>query len=396
MKDWTTGNKFRLLENGEEFFPRLSAAIDSAEKEVVLRTFIWLEDAVGIDFAGALTRAARRGVDVNVTVDGFGTPGFSEEFLRDLSRAGVKVLSFDPQPTFLHLRTNVFCRLHDKVAVIDRRIAFVGGINICEHHLRSYGDRSLQDYAVEIEGPAVKQIHRSSRGVENGRKASPLRRWRHRLRRLPREIDRPSEDGQALFVTRDNQEHTTDIESMYRLGFRAAKRDVTIANAYFFPSYRFIRDLVSAARRGVKVKLILQGNPDVPISAAAASLLYNHLLSEGIEIYHYTERPLHAKVAVIDGVWATVGSSNLDPTSLGFNLEANVFTLDRGFASALTQSLSRLLETSCESVRESGSPARSFWGRLVPMLIYYLTYKMPRWGRIVLRRGQRTKVLEPS
>jgi cardiolipin synthase len=394
--DWTTGNTFRLLENGEEFFPRLTAAIDRADREILVRTFIWLEDEVGRQVAQSLVRAARRGVEISVTVDGFGSPEFSDQFLKDMRECGIRFLVFDPQPTWLHFHTNVFCRLHDKITIVDRRVAFVGGINICEHHLWRYGDRSLQDYAVEIEGPVVEKIHEVNQRRESDRGRLPIRRLRRRLRRLPREIEQGSGDGQAMFVIRDNADHPSDIESMYRIGFRAARREIVIANAYFFPSHRFIRDLVSAARRGVAVKLILQGNPDVPISVAAASLLYEYLLSHGVRIYRYMARPLHAKVAVIDGIWATVGSSNLDPTSLGFNLEANVFALDRSLAHEIERSLGQLLETACRPVPSGRSSATGFWNRWLPKILFHLTYRMPRWGRTVLRRGQHTVALRPS
>jgi cardiolipin synthase len=182
---------------------------------------------------------------------------------------------------------------------------------------------------------------------------------------------------------------------LYRVALRNAQREVVIACAYFFPGYRFIRALTRAARRGVRVRLILQGRPDIPISALAASVLYDVLLAAGIEVYHYVERPLHAKVAVVDERWATVGSSNLDPTSLGLNLEANVVVLDAAFADALRGSLERLLAHSCERVCYE-VPRKSFLRRLVLMVLYHVTRRMPWWGRWLRRRGQRKERVEPS
>ena len=161
----------------------------------------------------------------------------------------------------------------------------------------------------------------------------------------------------------DRNQHPTDIETMYRVAIRNAKRSIVIVNAYFFPGWRFVRDLRRAAERGVDVLLVMQGKPDRPISVGAASLLYNDLLSMGIRIVRYTERPLHAKVAVIDDRWSTVGSSNLDPLSLSLNLEANVIIDDEEFNRMLSDHLLKL-------IRDHGEPIsmqvvrRSYWWRM--------------------------------
>jgi cardiolipin synthase len=389
-KEWTRGNDLRLLENGEEYYPRLFEAIDAARAEVLCETFIWKEDRTGGELAQRLAAAARRGVTVRVTVDGYGTPGFSEEFLANLHDAGVELLSFDPQPTLFRIRTNPFCRLHQKIAVIDGRRAFLGGINICDDHLREFGCDSKQDFAVEVTGPVVDQIRDY---VDDGillRDGPWWRHWRYWLRKFPDGLHDPDEQAQVLFATRDNSEHPTDIETLYRIAIRNAARDITIANAYFFPGYRFVRDLVDASKRGVRVRLIVQGNPDRPLTIGIASILYDDLAAAGVEIHRYTDRPLHAKVAVIDEIWATIGSSNLDPTSLGLNYEANLFILDRDFNRTLRDSLDRMVEGSCRRfvpVHTQASRLR----RLFAALAYHLTRRMATWGRIAVRRGQRAR-----
>lgn len=389
MSNWTSGNRLRLLENGEQLFPRLFEAIEGARREVLLETFIWLEDDVGRKLLEVLVRAARRGVEVHATVDGYGSPGFTPEFLKRLTSAGIRVDSFDPRPTFLRIRTNILCRLHRKIVVIDGAVAFVGGINFSADHLRTYGEQSKQDYAVEVEGPVVREIHRFCRDGADVNSEPPWRRWRYWLRRFPRRMMHPPEAAQALFVYRDNSGHPTDIETMYRLGIRNAKKSIIIANAYFFPGYRFIRDLRAAADRGVEIKLVMQGKPDRPLSVGAASILYDDLLSAGVRIFRYTERPLHAKVAVIDDHWATVGSSNLDPLSFGLNLEANLFVLDPAFNAALRANLHGLLERSCTEIAAGERPQRSALRRLVLTVGYHLTRRMPSWGRHVPYHEQR-------
>jgi cardiolipin synthase len=390
MRGWTTSNELELLENGEEFFPRAFEAIRMAREEVLVETFIWSEDGVGHELMQALVAAAARGVRVRATVDGYGCPGFSSEFLTRLTAAGVQIYAFDPGPTMFHIRTNLLCRLHRKIVIVDGRLAFVGGINFSDVHLRSFGRESTQDYAVEVRGPIVEQIRDyCSSGADVP--GVPRQRWRYWLRRLPREMRRPSGDGQVLFVIRDNDGHPTDIETMYRLGIRSAKRRIILANAYFFPGYWFIRELSRAGRRGVDVQLIMQGKPDRPVPVAVGSIVYEHLVAAGVKIFQYTERPLHAKVAIIDDHWATVGSSNLDPVSLGLNLEANLFILDGRFNAALRQSLERLIENSCQQLTLDDPSRMSMWRRLLVTIAYHLTRRMTSWGRRM--RTQRLRLM---
>lgn len=140
-----------------------------------------------------------------------------------------------------------------------------------------------------------------------------------------------------------------------------AKREVIIANAYFFPGYRLLHAMRNAARRGVRVKLIVQGEPDMPIVKVGARLLYNYLVKGGVQIYEYRRRPLHGKVALMDDHWATVGSSNLDPLSLSLNLEANLIIHDRQFNQTLRDNLQALIVNDCVRVDESMVPKRTWW-----------------------------------
>jgi cardiolipin synthase len=373
----------RLLENGEEFFPRVLRAIGEAEQEILLETFIWSEDGIGRELLQALVDAAARGVRVRATVDGYGSPGFSEEFLSKLAGADISIDSFDPRPRIFRIRTNPLCRLHRKTVIIDRRIAFVGGINFGDVHLRSFGEQSKQDYAVEAEGPVVRQVYDCCRFTPDAPARIKRRRWRYWLRRFPREMSHPTENAQAIFAVRDNDGHPTDIETMYRIGIRHAKRRIILASAYFFPGYRFIRELRRAARRGAEVCLIMQGKPDRPVAVTAGSIVYEDLMAAGVKIYLYMERPLHAKVAVIDDQWATVGSSNLDPISLGLNLEGNLFILDRDLNESLRNSLERLIEHSCEQLSSGGAQTRVWWRRLILTAAYHFTRRMSSWGRKV-------------
>ena len=325
---WRESHRVELLENGEEFFPRVFELIAQARSEVLLETFIIEDDRIGHQLQQLLIEAAGRGAHVELIADGYGTADLSTASVEAMVSAGVRFRLYDPRPRVFSVRLNLFRRLHRKLVVVDGKIALVGGINFTVQHLREYGAQSKQDYAVEVEGPVVADIHRlitSMPAAEMVPRRLPQRLWRWRRRRASAagSQTRVGSAGAAL-VARDNDRHRNDIERVYRLGIRSARRRIVIANAYFFPGYRLLRDLRNAARRGVDVCLILQGKPDMPIVRTAASTLHDYLQRGGVRIFEYRERPLHAKVAVIDEEWSTVGSSNLDPLSLFLNLEANL------------------------------------------------------------------------
>jgi len=384
---WIGGNQAQLLENGEAYYPRVFEAIAAARRQVLIETFILFEDKVGNELHRVLIEAARRGVQIDVTVDGYGSSDLTSEFLAALGEVGVRVHLFDPRPKIFGFRRNLFRRMHRKIVVIDAELAFVGGINFSADHLADFGPMAKQDYAVEVRGPIVAAIHRFVLGMLPRERRRTLRQllgeWLERRRREAAERwsdARPGQGVLAAFVVRDNGVHRNDIERQYRIAFRAAQSYVCLANAYFFPGYRLLRDMRRAARRGVRVELILQGEPDMPIVRIAARMLYEHLLRAGVRIHEYCERPLHGKVAVVDDEWATVGSSNLDPLSLSLNLEANLMLRDRGFAMDLRRRLERLIEEHCKAMEPGGARNSGLW-RLVPSFaVFHVLRRFPKWA----------------
>jgi len=377
---WREGNSLRLLENGEEFFPRVFEAIRAARSEVLVETFILFDDPVGRDLRAALIEAAGKGARVEILMDHYGSPDLSDEFVGGLTEAGVKVHFFDPKPKLLgYFRVNPLRRLHRKLVVIDRTIGFIGGINYSYDHLREYGPQGKQDYSVEVAGPVVEDM----RELMEEALQSPERQSRRRRfwRRSPALKSFPPGSGgaRAMLVVRDNEEHRDDIERYYRSAIRGAQREVIIANAYFFPGVRLLREMRAAARRGVRLVLILQGAPDKAIMRWAAITLYDYLLRSGARIFEYCERPLHGKVAVIDEDWATVGSSNLDPLSLALNLEANLLIRDRDFAAHLRERLQHLMDHSCREVPPPAAPKPRWWSQASAYLVFRLLRRFPRW-----------------
>lgn len=377
---WREGHRLRLLENGEEFFPAVFEALAAAKSEVLIETFIFEDDKVGQELQKLAIAAARRGVRVEITADGYGSAELPAAFIAELTAAGVRFRLYDPRPRLLSLRVNLFRRLHRKLVVVDGRMAIVGGINFSVQHLREYGALSKQDYAVEVEGPVVADVRRLVAAME-AVELTPRRRWLPRWRKAkPVAVSGdPAVAGSAgaALVERDNQRHRDDIERVYRLGIRSAQRRILIANAYFFPGYRLLRDLRNAARRGVDVRLILQGNPDMPIVRAATITLHDYLLRAGVRIYEYCERPLHGKVAVIDEEWATVGSSNLDPLSLFLNLEANLVMRDARFTRTLGENLEELMRHRCKELDAETARNPGWLRQLTSFIAFHLVRHAP-------------------
>ena len=348
----TEGNLLTLLRNGAEYFPALEAAIRGARREVFLETYIFADDESARRITDALIDAAGRGVAVHVLVDGFGSRGLMPSDLGyRLLAAGAKFLVFRPEVQWFQFRRRRLRRMHRKMAVTDARVGFVGGINVIDdmHTLGHMPPRF--DFAVRVEGPLVAQIQEQAERLWSRVAWVNLRRrWRVGPR-AERDYGRKGTQRAALLV-RDNLRHRSDIEDAYLQAIHGAHEEIIIANAYFFPGKRFRHALVAAARRGVRVVVLLQGRVEYMLLHYASRALYGTLLDAGVEIHEYYRSFLHAKVAVIDGHWSTVGSSNIDPFSLMLAREANVVALDREFAAQLREALQQALELGARVVQK--------------------------------------------
>ncbi|GHT90899.1 cardiolipin synthase B [Betaproteobacteria bacterium] len=345
MPEFTNGNRITLLESGAEYFPALLAAIDQARGEIFLESYIFADDEVGNAVIAALVRAAERAVAVRVLVDGFGARDFPKIFGARLESAGAHHLTYRKEIGRFSLQRFHLRRLHRKLAVIDGQIAFVGGINIIDDNNAPAALSPRYDYAVKVEGQLVTSIRHAARRMwENVAWVSFKRRYRLPHVDVIAAASEHSGQQRAAFLLRDNIRHRNDIAKAYLAAIHNAKKSVLIANAYFLPGARFRHALKAAAARGVQVTLLLQGQSDHPLLQYATQALYDTLLSEGIRIFEYKKSCLHAKVAVVDEQWATVGSSNIDPFSLLLSKEGNVVVDDKPFAVQLAASLKAAIE----------------------------------------------------
>jgi cardiolipin synthase A/B len=341
---FTPGNQVTLLHNGDAYFPALEAAFNRARQEIYLETYIYENDATGRRIADVLKRAAQRGVHVCMLIDGYGSKDLPRSMLDDLRADGVQALVFRPKISPWTLRRKRLRRLHRKIAVVDREIAFVGGLNIIDD-CESPGDLPPRyDYAVAVEGPLVDVIRLSARRLWTLVAWSRFHKGAVHGMALSAATFTGGEMS-AAFLVRDNFRHRRDIEAAYMRAIGQAQSEIILAHAYFLPGLDFRHALIDAAARGVRVVLLLQGRVEYFLQHYASRALYGTLLDAGIEIYEYRKSFLHAKVAVIDGHWATVGSSNIDPFSLLLSREANVVVVDEDFGATLAQSLKLTMET---------------------------------------------------
>lgn len=376
------GNRLTLLRNGGQYFPALVESIDAARQEVFLETYLYADDETGSLVTDALARAAARGVAVRLLIDGFGARNFAPRFRGVLEHAGAEVLVFRPELSRWRLRRNRLRRMHRKLACVDGRLAFVGGINVIDDYDFPGDTTPRHDYAVRIEGPLTAEVRAAAaqlwgRVAMTTRRAQPLA--------APRPASRaPFPDGQrAALVIRDSLRHRRDIEEAYLALIDAAREEVLIACAYFFPGRRFRHALVRAAERGVRVVLLLQGRVEYVVPHYASRALFGSLLAAGIRIEEYHRSFLHAKVAVFDSRQASVGSSNIDPYSLLLAREANVFVDDARFAAELRASLEEAMRRGARSLPPQSWKREPLWRRawiwiaygIVRLLIGFASYE---------------------
>ncbi len=358
-----------LLQCGAEFFPALEMAIDAAQNEVRLETYILADDDTGRRIAAAMKRAVLRGVAVRVIHDGFGSASFLGKLGDAMRHDGIEVAVFRPEKWWATFRRARLRRLHRKLAMIDGRVAFVGGINLIDDLNMPEPKQPRLDYAVRVEGPLLEPIHAAMCELWARLHQHGIERMRALMTAFPANAAIVG-DHHAWFVFRDNVSHRRDIEREYLAAILSAKRDILIANAYFFPGRRFRRALLRARRRGVSVRLLLQGRQEYILQHYATRALYGTLLDAGVEIYEYKRSFLHAKVAVVDGEWATVGSSNIDPFSLQLAREANVFVRDERFARQLQASIETAISVDSEPVHQQRWSTRPFIDRALTWTLY--------------------------
>jgi cardiolipin synthase len=394
MHQLRAGHQLELLHSGKSFFPALVQEIDRSIHEVRLETYIFNFDASGLLVAAALVRAAQRGVKVFLVMDGAGTFRLPADWARQFDAAGVNWRIFSPMGRLGLLFPSRWRRLHRKLCVVDGRVAFCGGINVLDDLLDpNHGVLSEPrfDFSVRVTGPLVQQAHeataqfwwrlQTTRHVRSRDFAAVWQSIQDGLKLAFEEGAGAAPEGngkapghkvKAGLLLRDNLLNRSRIERAYRKAIGEARHEIIIANAYFLPGRKLRNALIRAARRGVKVRLLLQGRYEYFMPHHAVRPVYGVLLAAGVEIHEYAPSFLHAKVAVIDGRWATVGSSNLDPLSLLLAREANVVVDDALFAQELRGHLEQAMAMDGQRVDPSAYAHRPWRLQVLDRLAFGL------------------------
>jgi cardiolipin synthase len=338
VASYSHGNQLSLLHRGEQFFPALIGACESALVEIYLETYIFALDPTGLRVKAALLSAARRGVAVQLIVDWLGTGDETIEQLRaELEPAGVRVVVFNPW-----FKRGIV-RMHRKIAVIDQRIAFLGGLNINDDLIADDGSAAplpaaRWDFAVGVSGPLVQTIHAEVLAQRERLGHRPLRTRLQSIRAYVsnRQAWRAVDVAEAAFVVRDNLRNRQAIQRALLQALGRARSSALLVTPYFAPGRKLRKAMIHAAQRGVEVVLLI-GVGQFVMQDAVAQSFYPRLVRAGVTIVEYRHTQLHGKLAVIDGEWATVGSSNFDGLSLFVNHEANIVVRDSAFAASLQQ-----------------------------------------------------------
>lgn len=323
-------SRVALLKDGKQAFPAMLAAIASAKETICFETYILRDDATGRRFAAALSERAVAGVEVNLMFDGWGS-SVSDEFVAQLRQDKVRLVIFQPV-RFSRGLGAVISRLkrrnHRKAVVVDGRIGFTGGLNISDDYSpEELGGQGWRDTHVQIEGPVAVDLERLFLDTWRRNRGATLDEKRY-------DRERPG-PGPVRILGNHFRKDRKDIRKAYVSAMHAARRYIYLTHSYFLPPSRILKELERAARRKVRVAVILAASTDVGLVLWAARGLYGRLLRSGVEVYEWEGRILHAKTAVVDGQWSTVGSANLDALSLRQNLEVNAVFEDSAFASAV-------------------------------------------------------------
>lgn len=400
------GHQLLLLQGGDELFPALVEAMDAARRVVHLETYIFEFAGNALSVAQALERAALRGVLVRLVIDGVGTPQVPAEWRERFDRAGVRWRVYAPLGGLGLLIPSNWRRLHRKLCVVDGTIGFCGGINIIDDLddvVLGRLNRPRLDFSLRVAGPLVhdmvdtmEQLWWRLQAVRKARRREFVAAWEALRETLPvgdfsailkmpveaasgadmdDHVTQPAglpgvHGARAALLLRDNVSHRHDIERAYLKAIGEAREEIVIANAYFIPGRKLRRALAIAVQRGVRVRLLLQGRYEHFLQYRSARPVYRRLAEAGIELHEYGPSSLHAKVAVVDRRWATVGSTNLDPLSLLLAREANVMTRDRRFARLLHQRLDGILREESGRLDVQALQRRPWWERLLDRLAF--------------------------
>jgi cardiolipin synthase len=341
---FTLYNKAELIRGGRSYFSTLYEMIDNARKSIQLQVYIFEEDETGKEVASRLIKAAKKGIKVQVLLDGYASKGLSNGFKKNMRENGIRLRFFEP----IFKGGNYYFgrRLHHKIVVCDGIVSLVGGINISDRYNDLPGTPAWLDWAIKVEGEASFELFKLCNQCYSKKPEDWLALTKQDIANaLDTNLHCPIRIRRNDWVMRRNE-----ISASYMEMFRNARHEIIIMSSYFIPSPFFRKNILNALKKGVKIKLILAGISDVSIAKYAERYLYRWAVRHGIEIHEYNHNILHGKIAVADGKIATIGSYNINDISAFASIELNLDVEDLAFSRAAQQQLMKIIENNCSRI----------------------------------------------
>lgn len=365
---YTERNNVMLIRGGKEYFTQLLLLINSAQHSIHLQIYIYDDDETGLMISEAMINAAKKNVQVYFIADGYASRGMSKSFIAKLQNAGIHFKYFEP---FFKSKHFYFGRrLHRKVFVADGKHALVGGMNISNRYNDMPGTPAWLDFAIYVQGDAAVQLFQICADMWKFNKPPIIQ--------LPNDIEdflkkiRQTEYCSVRVRRNDWIKNKNEIWRSYFELFNHANKSIIIMCSYFLPGLELLIRLTKAAKRGVQIKIILAGPSDVMIAKYAERYLYNRLLKNNIAIYEYQPNVLHAKLAITDGHWITLGSYNINNISAMASIEVNLDIRNKVFAHKVQQQMEEIIEQDCTLITSETHKLNSgFFERLREKISYY-------------------------
>jgi cardiolipin synthase A/B len=366
---YTLYNKAELIRGGRNYFSILHDIIENARKSIQLQVYIFEEDDTGKEVAGSLIKAAKRGVKVQVLLDGYASKGLSNGLKNSMRESGIRLRFFEP----IFKGGNYYFgrRLHHKIVVCDGIVSLVGGINISDRYNDTPGTPAWLDWAIKVEGEASFELFKLCNQCYSKRPEDWLTLTKQEIvNAVDTNLHCPIRIRRNDWVMGMNE-----ISASYMEMLRNARHEIIIMSSYFIPSPFFRNNIIKALKKGVKIKLILAGISDVGIAKYAERYLYRWALRHGIEIHEYNHNILHGKIAVADGKMVTIGSYNINDISALASIELNLDVEDGAFSREVHQQLVKIIEKDCYRISPM-SIIRSY--RLSERLLQWISYETVR------------------
>jgi cardiolipin synthase len=365
IKTYHAGNHVKWLSSGEPFFKELFHIINNAKEILHIQFYIFEDDNTGKEVIKLLINAAKRGVEVFIVVDAFGSNGLSKKAEQEMIKAGILFRRFAPilENKFIFVGR----RLHHKIVVADNHIALVGGINIANKY-HGINEPAWVDFAIKIEGELCNNLARICFRIWNKQFSAKIRFKRNLLPKINKIIK-----GKTLVRIRENDwlRGKKQITRSHRQAFKTANKSIIIVGSYFIPGILFRNILKKAVKRGVRIEILLTDISDVPMVKNATRYLYRFLLRNKIEFYEIEGRILHGKAVIVDGVWTTIGSYNINDLSIYNNVECNIDILDEEFAKDFSNHILQLMKYhSKEITKENYEQSYKFYHQFYDWISY--------------------------